>query len=92
VASVSGDGEIVTNHHVIQDAHSAIVKLSNGGFFRVDGVLAPQASCGDPVRPSFAGGDSPLEATRKANELPARTGRMLAAPVPDGAFLDQGSV
>jgi S1-C subfamily serine protease len=37
---VSADGEIVTNHHVIKDAHSAIVKLSNGAIFPVSGVLA----------------------------------------------------
>jgi S1-C subfamily serine protease len=37
---VSSDGEIVTNYHVIKDAHSAIVKLSNGAFFPVSGVLA----------------------------------------------------
>lgn len=29
----SADGEVVTNYHVIRDAHSAIVKLSNGAFF-----------------------------------------------------------
>lgn len=37
---ISADGEIVTNHHVIKEAHSAIVKLSNGAFFPVSGVLA----------------------------------------------------
>ena len=37
---VSSDGEIVTNYHVIKEAHSAIVKLSNGSFFLVGGVLA----------------------------------------------------
>ena len=37
---ISADGEIVTNHHVIKDAHSAIVKLFNGAFFPVSGVLA----------------------------------------------------
>lgn len=37
---VSADGEVVTNYHVIKDAHSAIVKLSNGAFFPVAGVLA----------------------------------------------------
>jgi hypothetical protein len=37
---ISDDGEIVTNHHVIKDAHSATVKLSNGAFFQVSGVLA----------------------------------------------------
>jgi hypothetical protein len=37
---ISADGEIVTNYHVIKDAHSAVVKLSNGAFFPVSGVLA----------------------------------------------------
>src|ERR1017187_4714769 len=37
---VSPDGEIVTNYHVIKEAHSAVVKLSNGAFFPVSGVLA----------------------------------------------------
>jgi hypothetical protein len=37
---VSSNGEIVTNYHVIKEAHSAVVKLSNGAFFPVDGVLA----------------------------------------------------
>jgi len=40
---VSADGEIVTNYHVIKDAHSAVVKLSNGAFFPVTGVLASDA-------------------------------------------------
>jgi S1-C subfamily serine protease len=40
---VSADGEIVTNHHVIKEAHSATVKLSNGAFFPVNGVLADDA-------------------------------------------------
>ena len=37
---ISADGEIVTNYHVIKEAHSATVKLSNGAFFPVKGVLA----------------------------------------------------
>lgn len=37
---VSKDGRIVTNYHVIRSGSSAIVKLSNGAFFAVDGVLA----------------------------------------------------
>jgi S1-C subfamily serine protease len=41
---VSADGEIVTNYHVIKDAHSAIVKLSNGAFFPVSGVLVSDAN------------------------------------------------
>jgi serine protease Do len=36
----SPDGKIVTNHHVIAGAHSAVVKLNNGSFFPVEGVLA----------------------------------------------------
>jgi len=40
---VSADGEIVTNYHVIKEAHSAVVKLSNGAFFPVGGVLASDA-------------------------------------------------
>lgn len=37
---VSADGKIATNHHVIQGARSATVKLNNGSFFTVDGILA----------------------------------------------------
>ncbi len=40
---ISADGQIVTNYHVIKDAHSAIVKLSNGSFFPVSGVVASDA-------------------------------------------------
>jgi len=37
---VSADGKIVTNHHVIAGASSAVAKLNNGAFFSVEGVLA----------------------------------------------------
>jgi S1-C subfamily serine protease len=37
---VSSDGKIVTNHHVIAAGKSAIVKLNNGAFFAVAGILA----------------------------------------------------
>jgi S1-C subfamily serine protease len=40
---VSANGDIVTNYHVIKEAHSAIVKLSNGAFFPVIGVVASDA-------------------------------------------------
>lgn len=40
---VSADGQIVPNYHVIKEAHSATVKLSNGAFFPVSGVLASDA-------------------------------------------------
>jgi len=42
---ISTDGEIVTNFHVIKDAHSAVVKMSTGAFFPVSGILAS-----DPAR------------------------------------------
>lgn len=37
---VSADGRVITNYHVIKDAYSAIVKLSNGASFAVEGVIA----------------------------------------------------
>jgi len=37
---VSKDGHIITNYHVIQSGSSAIVKLPDGAFYAVDGVLA----------------------------------------------------
>jgi len=37
---VSTDGRIVTNYHVIKDASSAIVKLPDGAFYDVEGVVA----------------------------------------------------
>ena len=37
---ISRDGHVVTNYHVIKTGSSAIVKLPDGAFFVVDGVLA----------------------------------------------------
>ena len=37
---VSTDGRIVTNYHVIKGASSAIVKLPDGAFYDVNGVVA----------------------------------------------------
>lgn len=37
---ISSDGKIVTNHHVIAGARSATVKLNNGAFFPVEGIVA----------------------------------------------------
>jgi hypothetical protein len=37
---VSRDGLVVTNYHVIQHGSSAVIKLPDGAFFVVDGVLA----------------------------------------------------
>jgi hypothetical protein len=37
---VSSDGKVVTNYHVVRGAHAATVKLTNGAFFKVDGIIA----------------------------------------------------
>jgi len=37
---ISKDGQVVTNYHVIKSGTSAIIKLPDGAFFAVDGVLA----------------------------------------------------
>ena len=37
---VSKNGVIVTNYHVIAEGNSAVIKLPDGAFFAVDGVLA----------------------------------------------------
>jgi S1-C subfamily serine protease len=37
---ISEDGHVVTNYHVIRNGTSAVVKLPDGAFFAVDGVLA----------------------------------------------------
>src|SRR5882724_8061200 len=36
---VSSDGKLITNHHVIEGAASAVAKAENGGLFPVEGVL-----------------------------------------------------
>ena len=41
---ISKDGRIVTNYHVIENGDSAIVKLPDGAFYGVDGVLASDKS------------------------------------------------
>ncbi|MGA7694118.1 MAG: trypsin-like peptidase domain-containing protein [Candidatus Sulfotelmatobacter sp.] len=37
---ISKDGHVLTNYHVIKTGSSAVVKLPDGAFFAVDGVLA----------------------------------------------------
>jgi len=41
---ISKDGQVVTNYHVIKNGSFAVVKLPNGTFFAVDGVLASDKS------------------------------------------------
>src|SRR5712671_6185512 len=40
---VSSDGKLITNHHVIESAASAVAKAENGGLFPFEGVLADDA-------------------------------------------------
>jgi S1-C subfamily serine protease len=37
---VSSDGKLITNHHVMENAASAVAKAESGGLFPVEGVLA----------------------------------------------------
>jgi S1-C subfamily serine protease len=37
---IDSTGRLVTNYHVIEDASSAIVKTSDGGFYKVEGTVA----------------------------------------------------
>src|SRR5437870_10386302 len=37
---ISKDGRVVTNYHVIKSGSSAVIKLPDGAFVLVDGVLA----------------------------------------------------
>jgi S1-C subfamily serine protease len=41
---ISKDGWIVTNYHVIKSGSSAMIKLPNGAFFHIDGVVASDKS------------------------------------------------
>jgi S1-C subfamily serine protease/Flp pilus assembly protein TadD len=41
---ISGDGKVITNYHVIEGADSSIVKMGNGAYFPVEGVLAQSKS------------------------------------------------
>jgi S1-C subfamily serine protease len=41
---VSADGKIVTNYHVIEDAHSAVAKMAIGSFLPVEGALEVDAA------------------------------------------------
>src|SRR5215831_16875863 len=40
---VDSHGTLVTNHHVVEEASSALVKTSDGAYYPVEGVLADDA-------------------------------------------------
>jgi hypothetical protein len=56
---ISADGKVVTNHHVIEKAKSAIIKFENGAFYLVEGVLASDKSR-DVVILKASGKDFPV--------------------------------
>lgn len=56
---VSSDGKLITNHHVIEYAASAVAKAENGGLFPVEGVLADDAK-NDLVLLKLKGKDLPF--------------------------------
>jgi Flp pilus assembly protein TadD len=41
---VSSDGKVVTNHHVMEGAESAVIKFPNGAFHLIEGVVASDAA------------------------------------------------
>ncbi|HXI83896.1 MAG TPA: trypsin-like peptidase domain-containing protein [Verrucomicrobiae bacterium] len=56
---VSSDGKLITNHHVIEGAASAVAKAENGGLFPVEGVLADDSK-DDLVLLKLKGRDLPF--------------------------------
>jgi len=56
---VSSDGKLITNHHVIEKAASAVAKAENGGLFPVEGVLASDPK-NDLVLLKLSGKDLPF--------------------------------
>src|ERR1035438_7819399 len=56
---VSSDGKLITNHHVIEGAASAVAKAENGGLFPIEGVLADDPK-NDLVLLKLTGKDLPF--------------------------------
>jgi hypothetical protein len=66
---ISKDGRVLTNYHVIKSGTSAVIKLPDGAFFVVDGVLASDKdrdvaiikAHGNNLRPLTLGDSSRLQ-------------------------------
>ena len=69
---VSSDGKLITSHHVIQNAASAVAKAENGGLFPVEGVLADDPK-NDLVLLKLKGKDLPLLTLGKAEKIEVGT-------------------
>jgi tetratricopeptide (TPR) repeat protein len=69
---VSSDGKLITNHHVIENAASAVAKAENGGLFLVEGVLADDPK-NDLVLLKLKGKDLPFLPLGSSEKVEAGT-------------------
>ena len=66
----SADGKIVTNHHVIAGANSALVRLNSGAFFPVVGIVSDDPES-DVAVIKVSGKDLPILMLADSNALSA---------------------
>ena len=69
---VSSDGKLITNHHVIEGAASAVAKSENGGLFPVEGMLADDPK-NDLVLLKLKGKDLPFLPLGKSENIEVGT-------------------
>jgi tetratricopeptide (TPR) repeat protein len=69
---VSSDGKLITNHHVIEGAASAVAKAENGGLFPIEGVLADDPK-NDLVLLKLKGQDLPFLPLGNSDKIEAGT-------------------
>src|SRR5260221_9296982 len=65
---ISSDGKLITNHHVIENAATAVAKSENGGLFPVEGVLADDSK-NDLVLLKLKGKDLPFLTLGLTNKI-----------------------
>jgi S1-C subfamily serine protease len=89
---VSSDGKLITNHHVIENAASAVAKAENGGLFPVEGVLADDPK-NDLVLLKLKGKDLPFLtlSTNAAVEVGTRVA-VIGSPLGLEGTLSEGIV
>ncbi len=69
---VSSDGKLITNHHVIEGAASAVAKAENSGLFPVEGVLVDDPK-NDLVLLKLKGKDLPFLALGDSDKIEVGT-------------------
>jgi tetratricopeptide (TPR) repeat protein len=69
---VSGDGKLITNHHVIENAASVVAKADNGGLFHLKGVLADDPK-NDLVLLKLEGKDLPFISLGNSDKIEVGT-------------------